>query len=161
MHNHAHSTMHPAYFQTQFRARSLPDAHQWPDEFCIITACATTGEVWSEARNRAADRRLARLLKRSGCWRIRLTGFSPDSGHAEPGWAAAIPFDMACDLGQRFRQDAIYYVRRNTLFVSYCDNRRSLKRVRKFSASLSLAPLWSDCRLATRSSHDGSERRSV
>lgn len=134
--------MHPAYFQTQFRARSLPDALHWPDEFCIITACATTGEVWTDAANRTADRRLRDVLRQTGCWRVRLTGFSPDTGHAEPGWAAAIPFEKACDLGQRFRQDAIYFVRRSVLYVSYCDKRRSLKRVRRFTANRSTEPLW-------------------
>jgi hypothetical protein len=55
---------------------------------------------------------------------VRITGFSPHSGHAEPGWAAEIPFDEACNIGLRFRQDALYHILDDDLSVSYCDGRR-------------------------------------
>ena len=46
--------MHPAYFETLFH---LPrPVARWPDELVILSAWATTGETWTERKNRAADR---------------------------------------------------------------------------------------------------------
>ena len=106
----------------------------WPPCFAIITACATTGEFWSEDENRTADVRLTQQLRASGVWMTRLTGYSPQTGHAEPGWAVALSFEAACDLGQQFRQDAIYFVEGDMLFVSYCDARRARVPVGTFCA---------------------------
>ena len=54
----------------------------------------------------------------------RVTGRSPTGDHAEPSWAAELPFDEACDLGLKFKQTAIYHVCDDQLSVSYCDQRR-------------------------------------
>ena len=35
-----------------------------------------------------------------------------------------MPFEMACDTGQRYSQDAIYFIEGDQLFVSFCDERR-------------------------------------
>ena len=75
--------LHPAYFKVRFRG-PWPDLNH-PDEFAIITAFATTGETWSEERNRAADLELEYELRETGSWMRRLTGYDPESGHAEPG----------------------------------------------------------------------------
>ncbi len=129
--------MHHAYFETHFET---PDADpHWPAAFAIITACATTGETWSEEENRAADARLAAALQSRAVWCRRLTGFSPHTTHAEPGWACALSFDAACDLGLEFRQDAIYYVDGDALYVSFCDTRRRLEPVGPFRARLQMA----------------------
>ena len=114
--------MNPVYFETLFSVDGVPD---WPAAFAIITAHATTGEVWSAEDNRDADARLLNALHQRGCWHCRITGYSPRTGHAEPGWAVALGFEEACDLGQQFRQDAIYYVQGDDLFVSHCDSRRT------------------------------------
>jgi hypothetical protein len=74
--------------------------HQLPDHD------PTTGEEWTLRENEAADRRLEEELRASGHWIKRLTGYSPVSGHAEPGWAVTLALDAACDLGLRFKQDA-------------------------------------------------------
>lgn len=122
-------TMHPAYFQVRFRTGEREGS--WPDAFAILTAYATTGEVWSQAENREADRRLGELLRRrqragETAWAPRrVTGFSPATGHAEPGWAVDLPFEEACDVGLRFRQDALYWVEDDALHVSFCDHRRA------------------------------------
>jgi hypothetical protein len=120
----------PNYFETHFRTPAPLPA--WPPEFVIVTAYATTGERWTSAENEAADRKLTYELQQLGIWKARVTGYSPTSGHAEPGWAADIPFDAACDLGLRCRQDAIYYVSGDTLSVSFCDGRRRLVAVGPF-----------------------------
>lgn len=126
--------MNTDYFETHFLAeRAVAD---WPPAFVIITACATTGETWSDAENRAADERLTAALRARGVWMERLTGYSPHTAHAEPGWAAALSFDEGCDLGREFRQDAIYYVTGDALFVSYCDARRKPEPAGRFRERL-------------------------
>ena len=120
----------PNYFETHFRTPApIPD---WPPEFVIVTAYPTTGEHWSSAEIEAADRRLTAELRQLGVWTARITGYSPTTGHAEPGWAAVLAFDAACDLGLRYRQDAIYHVAGDTLSVSLCDTRRKLVTVGPF-----------------------------
>ncbi len=112
------------YLKTQFRLESDTVGEDWPSEFAIITGYATTGKTWSDEQNQAADRELEAELRSRSVWLRRVEGCSPTSRHAEPGWAVAISFDQACDLGLRFKQDAIYYVNGDDLSVSYCDNRR-------------------------------------
>ncbi|CAB1276450.1 DUF3293 domain-containing protein [Candidatus Nitrosacidococcus tergens] len=126
--------MNPVYFETHFKTPTY--IKNWPNEFAIITAYATTGEVWTEERNNQADNNLkSELLKQSG-WVERLIGYSPTTGHAEPGWATAISFDIACNIGQLFYQDAIYYVESNQLYVSFCDHRRFKVFVESFQARI-------------------------
>lgn len=122
--------MTPAYFDTHFLAVEPPT--HWPSAFAIITAYATTGETWTSARNEAADRELETLLRERGCMIGRVTGYSPQTHHAEPGWAAALTWQDACDLGQQFRQDAIYWVAGDDLSVTFCDARRALVTVGSF-----------------------------
>lgn len=109
---------HPAYFATRFRC---PSAHPaWPDRFAIISACATTGEHWDAAREAAADAALHAALVARGLWVARITGYSPETGHAEPSWAAAMPLADAVALGADFAQDAIYWVDGDVLSVHRC-----------------------------------------
>ena len=122
--------MNPAYFETRFRAdESVTD---WPREFVIVSAFATTGETWSSEQNRAGDRALARALAEAGVWLVRLTGYSPTSGHVEPGWAAELPLESARGIGRQFRQDAIYHVAGDVLSVTDCDERGALEFVGSF-----------------------------
>lgn len=114
--------MEAVYFEARFLVEEPVDS--WPEEFAIITAYATTGETWTREENEAADRRLHHELAKRSPFLIRVTGYSPTTGHGEPGWAAVIPFDEACDLGLEFKQDAIYHVAGDDLCVTYCDDRR-------------------------------------
>jgi hypothetical protein len=123
-------SMHPSYFGVRFRVPvPLPE---WPREFAILSGYATTGEVWSPERNAAADRALGEELSGTGTWMHRITGFFPETGHAEPGWAAALTLEEGCDWGLRYLQDAIYFVREDALWVSHCDARRALVHVGRF-----------------------------
>ncbi len=122
----------PAYFETHFSLK-IPFS-EWPEEFAILTAHATTGETWTAEENEVADRALEAELRETGRWIQRLTGYSPTSGHAEPGWAVKMPWDEACDLGLRFKQDAIYTVKGDELSVTLCDHRRGLVPVGGFRA---------------------------
>jgi len=78
-------------------------------------------------------------LRRQGRWMRRLSGYSPATGHKEPGWAVAMSFQDACDTGKRYRQDAIYYVIGDTLFVSFCDERRGAAEIGPFRPRVHLA----------------------
>lgn len=126
--------MHPAYFETRFRCAGNPVV--WPQSFSIVTAYATTGEHWPDEKNRAADQQLSTELSAAQLWMHRITGYSPSTGHAEPGWAVNMPFEQACDVGQRYQQDAVYCVNDDRLFVSFCDDRRGLVAVDRFTARL-------------------------
>lgn len=122
------------YFETRFRSESRYES--WPDEFAIITAYATTGHTWSPDRNIEADKRLKDHLLASSAGIRRLTGYSPNSDHSEPGWAVEMNLDEALLLGCEFLQDAIYFVRSGDLFVISCSNRTELFFVDRFSNRL-------------------------
>ena len=126
--------MIPAYFETHFRTDSPVDS--WPDQFAIITGFATTGESWSDDRNHSADQRLLAQLTSAGHQPIRITGFSPLTHHSEPSWAIPMNWPAACDLGLEFLQDAVYWVDKDSLFITYCDHRRALVRVGSFRSRL-------------------------
>jgi hypothetical protein len=130
--------MPPFYYQTRFKPDALPTP--LPGTFAIITAFATTWETWTESENAAANAALRADLERSDRLLGSLTGYSPDTGHAEPGFAASLPFEEACDLGLKFKQDAIYYVDTGLLHVSYCDHRRRLEPVGTFLERLDPLP---------------------
>jgi hypothetical protein len=130
--------MPPAYFETHFDAHGF--AGPRPDEFVIITAWATTGQQWSQMENKTANEQLDSELQRLNVWRHRVTGFSPSTGHAEPGWAVELAFSDACDLGLKVHQDAIYHVSDDHLTVSYCDDRRRKIPVARFHERLRRMP---------------------
>jgi hypothetical protein len=124
--------MHAAYAEVRFDIPRRPA--RWPQCFATITGFATTGKIWSDAKNKKADVKLKAFLKKLGVKAFRVTGYSvKDPKHAEDGWGVALSFDDACDIGLLFKQDAIYYIINNTLFVSYCDQRRELIKVGAFT----------------------------
>ena len=125
------------YFATHFASECAVD--HWPDEFAVITAFATTGESWSEEQNYRADQALEKELRLHSSWVQRLTGYSPTTGHAEPGWAVQIRFDDACDIGLKYLQDAVYLVSGDTLSVSFCDIRRRRIEVGPFRSRVHCA----------------------
>ena len=132
------SPMTPAYFDTRFKL-GLP-LSELPESFAIITAHATTGEVWKTEDNLNASEALRDELERGGNLVGTITGYSPITQHAEPGYAATLKFEEACSVGTRFKQDAIYYVSSGTLFVSHCDHRRSLRPITQFSKRVDPEP---------------------
>ncbi|MDA0313279.1 MAG: DUF3293 domain-containing protein, partial [Gemmatimonadetes bacterium] len=116
--------MHSAYFETRFIVSAEPT--DWPDEFVIVSAHATTGERWTTEENEGAHLELLQEVERLGARVGTVVGFSPTTGHAEPSVVAKLPLSTGCDLGMRFRQDAIYHVLGDQLSVTYCDDRRGL-----------------------------------
>ena len=77
--------MNEIYGKTRFRG-AIGEA-TLPRDFAILTAFATTGETWSAERNLRANELLRAELQGRGCWMVEATGYSPEDGHAEPGWA--------------------------------------------------------------------------
>jgi hypothetical protein len=129
--------MNPVYFETHFERFEGWD--DWPIEFAIITAYATTGENWPDTKNQAADQQLEVDLHKQGGWVRRLIGYSPTSGHREPGWIVELGLNAACDIGLKYNQDAIYYVSGDTLSVCFCDSRRALVKIGSFRPRVHLA----------------------
>jgi uncharacterized protein DUF3293 len=129
--------MDPVYFETRFRT-SQP-VNDWPAEFVILSAFATTGDSWTREQNESADRRLESELRTRGSWLIRILGYSPTSGHTEPSWAVDLPLHEGCNISQRFLQDAIYHVKNHELSVTLCkEEQRALVRVGSFRNRLDL-----------------------
>lgn len=131
--------MHPAYLETHFWEED--PCTEWPTQFAIITAYATTGETWTREQNDIADQNLATELRMTGRWLKRLTGYSPETGHAEPGWAVHLSLAEACEIGCRYKQDAIYFVIVGSLHVTPCDSaKRGLVAVGAFRERVSSLP---------------------
>ena len=126
--------MIPAYFETRFRTEEIFE--KWPDNFSIITAYATTGQIWSDEANISQDRKLEADLSRLTSELRRITGYSPSSGHAEPGWAVEINLSEAMRIGRDFRQDAIYQIRSGNLWVIGCSEPNEAFFVDRFLARL-------------------------
>jgi hypothetical protein len=131
--------MNPAYFETRFRLSEPPPA--WPQEFVIISAYATTGQAWTASDNEAADHRLASELGNGKGWLVRIVGYSPTSGHAEPSWAVALSLDEGCALGGTYRQDAIYHIKNDALSVRCCGPSGEFARIGSFRQRLDVANL--------------------
>ncbi len=90
------SSLPDVYFQTRF-CSSTP-VLQWPKAFAIITAWPTTGEIWSEEEIQIQAKRLQEVLEQREAWRVELTGYSPEDGHAEPGWVSASTSTLSTGL---------------------------------------------------------------
>ena len=69
-------------------------------------------------------------------WFRKVTSYASDTGHNEPCWATAISFEEACDFGEEFLQDPIYYLEGDHLYVSHCDSRRVKTPINKFSLEI-------------------------
>jgi hypothetical protein len=110
------------YFDVRFRPDTPVTA--WPAEFVLVTGYATTGEEWPEERNIAANAQLHAELVAMGRWHVGVTGYSPATGHAEPGFAVEMTAADGEAVGRRYAQDAIYVVRGDALSVRYCADGR-------------------------------------
>ena len=110
--------LNPVYFNTRFRVPQRPPA--WPSTFVIVTAYATTGEEWTDAENERASAALRERLAAMSVWHWRITGYHPETGHAEPGWAVGMLHSAGVRLGVDFRQDAVFAVTGDELQVISC-----------------------------------------
>ena len=103
-----------------FRGEPLPTG--WPTDFAVITACDPEGRAASLADNVAADARLEAELRAAGFRLHRITGGSANGVHLEPGWGVPIGLPEAVELGRRYRQVAVFYVRAGALTLVDCED---------------------------------------
>jgi hypothetical protein len=118
--------MHPFYFETRFRITKSPSIDSFlstssQKPLAIISAYATTGETWPEEKNLAEDQMLSQSLTELGLQVARIEGYSPTTGHCEPGWIGSMSLAAALELGRSFKQDAIYWIEKGELYVISCD----------------------------------------
>ncbi len=104
--------------QTVFRFDPLPV--DWPAEFAILTAHDPEGMVTDPADNQVADHTLAEELRGAGYRLHRIIGQSSDGAHQEPGWAVTVGLPGAIELGRRYGQLAIFYIRQGRLTLVAC-----------------------------------------
>ena len=124
--------MNPNYFKAKF---NIPDysTTSWVMNFFVITAFNPVFEDSYSKDNGERDLRLKEMIEKFGVMPKRVIGFDPESGHSEPGWSIpikteesdkGIDFELACDTGLQFGQEAIFIVKDQKVFISYCDDRR-------------------------------------
>lgn len=70
--------------------------------------------------NQSADLQLENDLRHRGLRYWRVTGGSPDFNHAEPGYAVELPLSEALDLGRKYRQEAVFWIERDELYMVAC-----------------------------------------
>lgn len=111
------------YFKTRFTPESAADYRTLQDmvengSVCLLTAYATTGEVWSDEKNEKADTLLYKdLCNILPTPPMRITGYNPNTAHSERGWAITLPLDESIVLANKYRQDAIYYIADDILWI--------------------------------------------
>ncbi len=120
------------YFQTKFEVPIKPK--KYPQQFAIITAYNPMNQLLSDYQNNVRNKILEEELKQKYDWVYQINGFDETTDHKEKGFM----FDCsslyeACKLGEKYSQDAIYYILDDTLYVSKCArNQRKLVKVGGF-----------------------------
>ena len=109
-----------AYKSTVFEYQDFPK--DWPKDFAILTAYATTGETWTDAQNKEADQKLEAELRNAGHRLHRISGYSSDLKTYEEGWAVAMPLQTAWELAIKYKQVALFYYRNDELLLVYALN---------------------------------------
>jgi Protein of unknown function (DUF3293) len=106
-----------AYVSTVFEYEEFPK--DWPKEFAILTAYATTGETWTDAQNKEADQKLEAELRNAGHRLHRISGYSSDLKTYEEGWAVVMDLKTAWDLAVKYKQVALFYYQNDELLLVY------------------------------------------
>jgi hypothetical protein len=91
----------------------------WPKDFAILTAYATTGETWTPEQNVEADRQLETELRQGGHRIHRISGYSKDLKTHEEGWAVKMDLKTAWDLAVKYKQVALFYYQNDELLLVY------------------------------------------
>ncbi len=110
--------MNPAYADVRFRAE-LPKGGL-PERFCIVTAWNPDGITTDAASNAAATARLIAIVQAESLSHFPVTGGSPDSTHAEPGFGMMVDQARVLSLGREFRQEAVFWIDRGTVHLCPC-----------------------------------------
>ena len=105
------------YKSTIFEYQDFPA--DWPKDFAILTAYATTGETWTPEQNVEADRQLETELRQGGHRIHRISGYSKDLKTHEEGWAVEMDLKTAWDLAVKYKQVALFYYENDELLLVY------------------------------------------
>ena len=106
-----------AYKSTVFGYQDFPK--DWPKDFAILTAYATTGETWTDEQNKDADQKLEAELRKGGYRIHRISGYSKDLKTHEEGWAVVMDLKTAWDLAIKYKQVALFYYENDELLLVY------------------------------------------
>lgn len=110
--------MKSEFLNTYFRIPEKP--LHLPKEFVIITAFNPRGVVHKSVENNEFDAALAAYLQEHALPHWRVIGGSHDFVHAEPGYGVETDLNQGIELGVLFRQEAVFYVRGDNLFLVDC-----------------------------------------
>jgi len=105
------------YKSTVFEYQDFPA--DWPKDFAILTAYATTGETWTPEQNVEADRKLETELRQGGHRIHRISGYSKDHKTHEEGWAVVMDLKPAWGLAVKYKQVALFYYKNDELLLVY------------------------------------------
>ncbi|WP_017443612.1 DUF3293 domain-containing protein [Gayadomonas joobiniege] len=86
----------------------------------IITAYNPRGELLSNGHNRMLDKTLLKDIDSLNVPYRRIVGCDPNRTHSEPSWLVAMDKSAAIELGNRYQQNAIYWVEANQLYLTPC-----------------------------------------
>ncbi|MBK2356701.1 DUF3293 domain-containing protein [Francisella hispaniensis] len=122
------------YFKTFFEIPVKPN--KFPQQFAIITAYNPLNQKLTNQENIFRNILLKHHLIRKYNWVYQINGFDKTTLQKENGFMFnAESLDSACELGQEYSQDAIYYVIDDILYVCKCEPaQRKLVEVDKFLA---------------------------
>lgn len=126
------------YFNTFFEIPIKPN--EYLNQFAIITAYNPMNKSLSERENISKNKILEKEIRQKYDWVYQINGFNEDTKHKENGFMFNTKsLDDACDLGEKYSQDAIYLVIDNILYVSKCHKKeRKIIKVGEFSIRISL-----------------------
>jgi hypothetical protein len=111
--------MDPAYRKARFRV--TPPQGGLPRNFSVITACNPDGETIPAEENAARTKRFSEELRERGLEHFAVTGFDPDSGHAEPGFGILCGRELAVEVGRKWGQEAVFVIEHGELWLLACD----------------------------------------
>src|SRR5690348_4961826 len=114
--------MHQEYLNTLFRIPQEPPS--WPAEFVIVTAFNPEGASKGAEQNHRFDSELTLHLQQTGLQFWRVNGGSPDFSHVEPGYAVETDLQTGLDIGKKFRQIAIFWIKEGNLILVDCASGR-------------------------------------
>lgn len=95
-----------------------------PNDFWVITAHNPDGEDASSGDNIVSDARLLADIEALNIAHFRIIGLSPDEKHAEPGWGIPCDEATALEIGQRYRQEAVFHFLSGRIDLVDCNTRK-------------------------------------
>lgn len=109
-------------------------------DFAVITAHNPEGKVLTEAANQKRDLLLQSELITKGYKNQPLWGCSADLKHKERSWAVVMDKPSATTLGIRLKQNAIFWVSHDELYLLPCLMQENACHLGRFSERIIESP---------------------